>query len=128
MRRGGYVLKDFGTPDIVLMASGSEVSLAMAAADKLAAQGRGVRVVSMPSLALFAAQDAAWQEQVLPARLTRRVAIEAGVPDLWYRFVGPAGRVQGMRSFGESAPAKDLFPHFGFTVDHIVRLALEASG
>ncbi|MCC7330834.1 MAG: hypothetical protein IT484_11905, partial [Gammaproteobacteria bacterium] len=71
------------------------------------------------------AQDAAWQEAVLPAAVTRRIAIEAGVTDLWYRFVGPAGRVIGMHGFGESAPAKALFEHFGLTADHVVRLARE---
>jgi transketolase len=125
IRRGGYVLQGEGAPDIILMASGSEVSLAVAAADKLAAQGHRVRVVSMPSVQLFMAQDAAWREAVLPAACGRRVAIEAGVPDLWWRHVGPSGRVIGMTSFGESAPAKDLFGHFGFTVDNVVKQGLE---
>ncbi|MFO1356488.1 MAG: transketolase [Gammaproteobacteria bacterium] len=125
IRRGGYVLMDAANPDIILMASGSEVALAMAAAAQLAASGCRVRVVSMPCAPLFAAQDAAWQEAVLPAAVTRRIAIEAGVTDLWYRFVGPAGRVIGMHGFGESAPAKALFEHFGLTADHVVRLARE---
>ncbi|CAG0940793.1 transketolase [Gammaproteobacteria bacterium] len=125
IRRGGYVLMDAANPDIILMASGSEVALAMAAAAQLAASGCRARVVSMPCAPLFAAQDAAWQEAVLPAAVTRRIAIEAGVTDLWYRFVGPAGRVIGMHGFGESAPAKALFEHFGLTADHIVRLARE---
>ncbi len=125
VRRGGYVLKELGQPEIILMASGSEVSLAIAAADQLAARGRGVRVVSMPCVQLFAAQDRAYREAVLPPGLTRRVAIEAGVPDLWYRHVGPGGRVIGMTGFGESAPAGELFAHFGFTAEHVVKAALD---
>jgi transketolase len=125
IRRGGYVLNGEARPDIILMASGSEVSLAVAAAAELAAQGRKARVVSMPCTQLFAAQDAAYRESVLPAAVTRRLAIEAGVPDLWHLHVGSAGRVIGMRGFGESAPAKDLFAHFGFTVDNVVNTALE---
>ncbi len=125
IRRGGYVLKDAGPADIILMASGSEMSLAMAAAAELGQRGHRARVVSMPCAPLFAAQDAAYRESVLPAAVTCRVAIEAGVPDLWYRHVGPTGRVLGMNTFGESAPAKDLFAHFGFTTDHVVKAALE---
>jgi transketolase len=125
IRRGGYVLRGEGAADIILMASGSEVSLAVAAAEELGKRGYCPRVVSMPCAQLFAAQDAAYRESVLPVALTRRVAIEAGVPDLWYRHVGPAGRVLGMERFGESAPAKELFAHFGFTVDNVVKTALE---
>ncbi|MCC7257994.1 MAG: transketolase [Gammaproteobacteria bacterium] len=124
VRRGGYVLKDYGRPQLILMASGSEVSLAMAAAAELAAAGHGVRVVSMPCMQLFAAQDAAYREAVLPQAVTRRVAIEAGVPDLWHRHVGAHGRVIGIERFGESAPAKELFQRFGFTVDAVVQAAL----
>jgi transketolase len=125
IRRGGYVLSGAGTPDIVIMASGSEVSLAAAAAAELATRGHRVRVVSMPCAQLFAAQDAAYRESVLPAAVTRRIAIEAGVPDLWYRHVGAGGRVLGISRFGESAPAKDLFAHFGFTTGNVVKTALE---
>jgi transketolase len=107
------------------MASGSEVSLAMAAAEQLATRGHRPRVVSMPSVQLFMQQDAAYRESVLPAAVTRRLAIEAGVPDLWYRHVGGGGRVIGMTRFGESAPAKDLFAHFGVTVDNVVKQSLE---
>ncbi len=124
IRRGGYVLKRDAHPDIILMASGSEVSLAVAAAGELGAKGHLVSVVSMPCVQLFMAQDATYRESVLPALVTRRVAIEAGVPDLWHRHVGPAGRVIGMSRYGESAPAKDLFAHFGFTADNVVRQAL----
>jgi transketolase len=124
-RRGGYVLKGEGEADIIFMASGSELSLAMAAADQLAGKGHRVRVVSMPCARLFAAQEDRYRESVLPAAVTRRVAIEAGVPDLWHRYVGAAGRVIGMTRFGESAPAKDLFPHFGFTAENVVKVGLE---
>jgi len=128
IRRGGYVLKDHGEPEIILMASGSEVGLVMAAAEELAASGRGVRVVSMPCVQLFAAQDPAYRESVLPAVLSRRVAVEAGVPDLWHRFIGPGGRVIGISRFGESAPAKELFAHFGFTTQNVVGVAAELLG
>jgi transketolase len=125
IRRGGYVLSDDGRPDIILMASGSEVSLAVAAAGELGKRGHRARVVSMPCVQLFMAQDAAYRESVLPVAVTRRVAIEAGVPDLWHRHVGSTGRVIGLSRFGESAPAKELFAHFGFTADNVVKTALE---
>jgi len=86
----------------------------------LAERGRRVRVVSMPSTSVFDAQEAAWRDAVLPPAVTRRVAIEAGVPDGWWRYVGPRGRVIGMHGFGASAPAKDLFRHFGFTSAAVV--------
>lgn len=127
IRRGAYVLSDDagGPPDLILMASGSEVAIAMEAAGRLRKEGSRVRVVSVPCARLFEAQDAAWQEEVLPAAVGRRIAIEAGVTDLWYRHVGPGGRVLGMHSFGASAPAGALFEHFGLTADHVVRLARE---
>ena len=125
IRRGGYVLKGEGGADIILMASGSEVSLAVAAAAQLGAQGHRVSVVSMPCVQLFLAQDAAYRESVLPAAVTRRIAIEAGVPDLWHRHVGEGGRIIGMTRYGESAPAKDLFVHFGFTAENVVKQGLE---
>ena len=125
VRRGGYVLKGAENPEIILMASGSELSLVVAAADQLGAQGRRVRVVSMPSLPLFLQQDADYREAVLPATVTRRLAVEAGVPDLWYRVIGTQGRVIGMNRYGESAPAAQVFAHFGFTVDNVVKQALE---
>jgi transketolase len=116
--RGGYILKDCdSTPDVILIATGSEVELAVKAAEALSAEGKAVRVVSMPSVELFDAQDASYQETVLPAAITNRVAIEAGVPDGWYRF---ARKVVGIRRFGESAPAKQLFQEFGFTVENVV--------
>src|SRR5262245_10984743 len=122
--RGGYVLVDCaGTPDCILIATGSEVQLAVDAARELAGRGRKARVVSMPCSSVFDAQDAAWREAVLPLAVTRRVAIEAGVPEGWWRYVGPQGRVIGMTRFGASAPAKDLFKHFGFTTAAVVGAA-----
>ena len=118
--RGGYVLADCdGKPDAVLIATGSEVALAVEAAQALAARGRRVRVVSMPCTSLFDAQPADYRAAVLPAGVPR-VAVEAGVSDGWYRYVGTDGAVIGMHSFGASAPAKKLFEHYGFTRDHVV--------
>jgi len=124
IRRGGYILKDASVVDLILIATGSEVALAVAAAEALTALGHGVRVVSMPCPTVFAAQDAQWREAVLPAAVTLRIAIEAGTTDTWYRWVGPAGRIVGLDSFGKSAPAKDLFQHFGFTPERVVKEAL----
>ena len=118
--RGGYVLVDCeGKPDAVLIATGSEVALAVEAAQALAARGRRVRVVSMPCTTLFDAQPADYRAAVLPAGVPK-VAVEAGVTDGWYRYVGTDGAVIGMHSFGASAPAKKLFEHYGFTRDHVV--------
>ena len=124
--RGGYVLRDCdGTPQIVLIATGSEVPLSMAAADVLAEDGVLVRVVSMPCVEVFEAQDAEYREQVLPAAVTARVVIEAGVTATWWRLAGAQGRVIGLDRFGESAPANELFEHFGFSTDNVVRVATE---
>jgi len=121
IERGGYILRDCeGTPQAILLATGSEVGLAMDAADTLSEAGRRVRVVSLPCAELFARQDAAYRESVLPSDVLARVAIEAGHPDYWYRWVGLDGRVVGMNSFGESAPANLLMQQFGFTVDNVV--------
>jgi transketolase len=128
IRRGGYVLRDAGRVEVILIATGSEVALAMEAAEALAAAGRGVRVVSMPCPTLFAVQDRAWQDAVLPPSVSRRIAIEAGVTEPWHRWVGPAGRIVGLDVFGKSAPAKDLFKHFGFTPERIAKEALELLG
>ncbi|MDW6093913.1 transketolase [Vibrio rhizosphaerae] len=123
--KGGYILKDCqGTPDLILIATGSEVDLAVQAATELTAKGKQVRVVSMPSTDAFDRQDAAYREAVLPAAVTARVAIEAGIADYWYKYVGLNGRIVGMTSFGESAPAGELFKLFGFTVDNVVEVAL----
>ncbi|WP_399675118.1 transketolase [Serratia sp. szju] len=122
--RGGYVLKDCaGTPDVILIATGSEVGITVEAADKLTAAGRKVRVVSMPSTDAFDKQDAAYRESVLPAAVTARVAVEAGIADYWYKYVGLNGAIVGMTTFGESAPAEQLFAEFGFTVDNVMAKA-----
>ena len=119
--RGGYILRDCdGAPDILLIATGSEVELAMGVADALAADGIKACVVSMPCTDAFDAQDADYRESVLPSAVTARVAIEAGVTDGWWRYVGTHGRVIGLDRFGESAPADELFEHFGFTTDNVV--------
>ena len=119
INRGGYVLRDADGAKAVLIATGSEVELAVKAADELAAQGVPVRVVSMPSTNLFDRQDAAYKASVLPQGLPR-VAIEAGVTDFWYKYVGLEGAVVGIDTFGESAPAGVLFKHFGFTTENVV--------
>ncbi|MBU9822947.1 transketolase [Rahnella sp. BCC 1045] len=122
--RGGYVLKDCdGTPEIILIATGSEVGITVEAADKLAAAGTKVRVVSMPSTDAFDKQDAAYRESVLPKAVSARVAVEAGIADYWFKYVGLNGAIVGMHSFGESAPADLLFKEFGFTVDNVVAQA-----
>ncbi|CAI1135629.1 Transketolase 1 [Serratia entomophila] len=122
--RGGYVLKDCaGTPELILIATGSEVGITVEAADKLTAAGRKVRVVSMPSTDAFDKQDAAYRESVLPAAVSARVAVEAGIADYWYKYVGLNGAIVGMTTFGESAPAEQLFKEFGFTVDNVVAQA-----
>ncbi|MGP9643652.1 MULTISPECIES: transketolase [unclassified Halomonas] len=126
IQRGGYVLKDSdGTPELILIATGSEVGLAMDAAAELEAQGKAVRVVSMPSTYRFNGQDAEYRESVLPRAVTKRIAIEASHADYWYKYVGLDGRVIGMTTFGESAPAGELFKHFGFTVENILGTADE---
>ena len=124
--RGAYVLKDCaGTPDLIFIATGSEVELAVKAAEQLTAEGKKIRVVSMPSTNVFDKQDEAYREAVLPNAVTKRVAVEAGIVDFWYKYVGFNGRIVGMNSFGESAPADQLFKLFGFTVDNVVAKAKE---
>jgi transketolase len=123
---GGYVLTDCaGTPDVILIATGSEVALAQAGAAELADNGVAVRVVSMPCVDRFAAQSEQYREAVLPHECRARVAVEAGVSDYWYKFVGLDGAVIGMDSFGESAPASDAFAHFGFATDNVVSTVRE---
>ena len=119
--RGGYILKaSQGAPDAIIIATGSEVGLAMAAAERLEESGKQIRVVSMPCTEIFETQDAAYRESVLPSDVLARVAVEALHADYWYKYVGLDGRVVGMTTFGESAPAGDLFKEFGFTVDNVV--------
>ncbi|ANO33769.1 transketolase [Vibrio breoganii] len=124
--RGGYILKDCSAkPELILIATGSEMELVVNAAAELTAQGKQVRVVSMPSTDTFDKQSAEYRESVLPSAVTKRIAIEAGIADYWYKYVGFDGAIVGMTTFGESAPAGELFKMFGFTVDNIVDKAAE---
>ena len=119
--RGGYVLLDAkGTPDVIVIATGSEVALAMEAATQLQAKKVNVRVVSMPCYEIFQAQDESYRESVLPSAIKKRIVIEAGSPDGWYQLVGSEGRVIGMTTFGASAPYQDVFKAYGFTVENVV--------
>lgn len=122
--RGGYVLKDCeGQPEMILIATGSEVELAVSAYEQLTSEGKKVRVVSMPATDVFDKQPVEYQESVLPSSVTARLAIEASIADYWYKYVGLKGRIVGMRSFGESAPAEVLFREYGFTVENVVSQA-----
>ncbi|USD60113.1 MULTISPECIES: transketolase [Vibrio] len=124
--KGGYILKDCeGTPELILIATGSEVELATNAYAELTAEGKKVRVVSLPSTDVFDAQDEAYREAVLPAAVTKRIAVEAGIADYWYKYVGFGGKIIGMTTFGESAPAGELFKMFGFTTENVVNTAKE---
>lgn len=126
IERGGYILKDCaGEPELILIATGSEVGLAVNAYNALTEQGRKVRVVSMPCTSVFDAQDAEYKQQVLPIEVGARIAIEAAHADFWYKYVGLDGRVIGMTTYGESAPANQLFEMFGFTVDDVLNVAAE---
>ena len=124
--KGAYILKDSQkeTPDVILMASGSEVELIMGAADELAKKGIDARVVSMPSFELFEAQSAEYKESVLPNAVRNRVAVEAASSFGWYKYVGLDGEVIALDHFGASAPASILFKEFGFTVENVVETAL----
>lgn len=123
IKRGGYILVDTKTePSVIVIATGSEVELAVEAARHFADK---VRVVSMPSTDVFDAQDQSYKQSVLPMSVAKRIAIEAGVSDYWYKYVGLTGRVIGLNSFGESAPAKDVFSYFGFTVENVVKTIAE---
>jgi transketolase len=124
--RGGYVLRDAGPdPQVILIATGSEVGLAMAAAHALEEDDFRVRVVSMPCTSVFDRQDSAYRDSVLLPGVRKRVAIEAGVPDFWYRYVGDGGAVIGMDRFGASAPAKHLFEHFGFSIENVKKTVMQ---
>ena len=110
-----------GTPEAVIIGTGSEIGLAMDAASALTEKGRKVRVVSMPSTDVFDAQDASYRESVLPAAVTARVAVEAGVTDYWRKYVGLSGKVIGLDTFGESAPADQVYKHFGITAENVAK-------
>ncbi|MCY9827834.1 transketolase [Vibrio chagasii] len=127
--KGGYILKDCeGKPELILIATGSEVELAVNAAAELTAEGKKVRVVSMPATDAFDKQDAEYRESVLPSDVTARIAVEAGIADFWYKYVGFGGKIIGMTTFGESAPAGELFKMFGFTTENVVNTAKELLG
>jgi transketolase len=125
LRRGGYVLAggEEATPQVILIATGSEVSLCVAAYERLKADGVAARVVSLPSFEVFEAQDLAYRERVLPPAVGARVAVEAAAPLGWDRYTGPNGEIIAMRGFGASAPGKDLMNKFGFTVDAVLAAA-----
>ncbi|MGF1902824.1 transketolase [Aliivibrio sifiae] len=124
--KGGYILKDCeGQPELIFIATGSEVQLAVEAAAQLTTEGKAVRVVSMPATDAFDKQDEAYRESVLPSAVTKRVAIEAGIADFWFKYVGLNGKIIGMTTFGESAPAEELFKMFGFTTENAVKTAKE---
>lgn len=127
LHKGAYVLKDFGssTPDLILIATGSEVALIVAAGEQLAAEGTNVRLVSFPSWELFAQQDKAYQESVLPKSITKRLAVEAGISLGWDRWIGLEGRIIALDRYGASAPEKVLAKEFGFTVENVVQQAKE---
>jgi transketolase len=126
IHRGGYVLiEPTGAPEALVIATGSEVSIAATAVNALNAAGRRVRLVSMPSTDVFDHQDAAYRESVLPATVTRRVAVEAGATGLWWRYVGSSGRVIGLDHFGASGKAADLFRHFGLTAERVQQAVTE---
>ena len=125
-KRGAYILREpKGTPDVILIASGSEVELVLKAADVLAVQGYTARIVSMPCMELFEQQDEAYRESVLPKSLRKRVAVEAGSSFGWARYVGLDGKTVSLDHFGASAPAGELFRAFGFTPENVAKAALE---
>jgi len=119
--KGGYVLHDCeGSPELIIIAAGSEVCISLAAAQQLAQLDKKVRVVSMPSTDVFDQQDDAYKESVLPASVSKRIAVEAGVSDYWYKYVGLDGHVIGMDTFGASAPGNVAMQHFGFSEENII--------
>ncbi|MFB9465522.1 transketolase-like TK C-terminal-containing protein, partial [Streptomyces cinereospinus] len=131
--RGGYVLREAstGTPDVLLIATGSEVSLAVAAAGSLEAEGIGTRVVSMPCVEWFGEQERSYRESVLPPQVRARVAVEAGIGLTWHGYVGDAGRIVSLEHFGASADGKLLFREYGFTAENVAaaaRASLQAAG
>jgi transketolase len=126
IERGGYILLDCDTtPEVIIIATGSEVSIAVNAAKQLNQQGRKIRVVSMPSTDVFDKQDEAYRESVLPQKIGKRIAIEAGIPDTWYKYVGINGKIIGINTFGKSAPAQELFVEFGFTEQNLMQTVID---
>ena len=124
LEKGAYILSEASkNPDLILMATGSEVALIMEAQAKLEAEGISTRVVSMPSWELFEKQDAAYKEKVFPKAYQKRLAVEMASPMGWHKYTTDEGDMLGMTTFGESAPAEDLYKHFGFTVDNVVKRA-----
>lgn len=123
IHRGAYILLDSpsATPEAIIIATGSEVNLALSAAQSLNQQGREIRVVSMPSADRFEQQDFSYKAKILPNSITLRIAIEAGTKDFWYRYVGSKGKVIGLSQFGESAPGSDVFKNFGFTIENVIK-------
>jgi len=120
VKRGAYIVRDTdGTPDAIIMATGSEVAVALEAADLLSGEGVNARVVSMPSWELFEKQDAAYQNEILPPAVTARVSVEAGITLGWQRWIGSGGASVGIDRFGASAPAEELFERFGFTAENV---------
>ncbi len=130
VKKGAYILKDFGngTPDLILIATGSEISIALAAAKTLREKGKTVRVVSMPSWELFDKQTPEYRVQVLPPEVKARISIEAGSSFGWHRFVGEAGETISLDRFGASAPSSILFKEFGFSAERIVERAMNLLG
>ncbi len=125
LEKGAYILSDSEKPKVILIATGSEVSLIMEAQTKLKEQGIAARVVSMPSWELFEKQDSAYKEKVLPSGIRKRLAVETASPLGWHKYVTDEGAIIGMTTFGESGPIGDLMKFFGFTVDHVVKKAKE---
>ncbi|MBQ7617833.1 MAG: transketolase, partial [Desulfovibrio sp.] len=126
IHRGGYILRDCsGEPHLIILATGSELELAVGCYEKLTKMGEQVRVVSLPCTDLFDAQDEAWKEMVLPNKVRNRLAIEAAAPVYLYKYVGLDGKVLGLTSFGVSAKAKDCAAHFGFTLENVLNSALD---
>jgi len=122
LNRGAYILKDVdGTPDALILANGSEIKLALEAAETLAGKGIGARVISMPSWELFDAQSQKYKDSVLQENVTARVAIEAGATQGWHKYVGMNGKIIGLDHFGASAPINDLFTNFGITAESVIQ-------
>ncbi len=126
IKRGGYILVDCENPEVIIIATGSEVHIAVKAAQKLNQEGKKIRVVSMPSTDVFEKQDAAYREMVLPSHIEKRLAIEAGATNGWYKYVGLKGKILGINQFGISAPESQAFVEFGFTEENVIKEILNS--